>query len=329
MPHLDHILARRPPVSVLMPVRNGDLYLRQSVMSILEQTFCDLELIAIDDGSSDGSVEILAEFARRDRRVRLRHHRGPHGIANALNWGIAFASGRYIARLDADDIAAPDRIEKQVRYLEAHPDIDLLGTALKMIDAHGEFVRLHGEPVGWLSVLFHTLFGTPFAHPSMLIRSELFQNRGYRYREVPAQDYDLWVRILNDGHRGDNLPEALTLYRLHLRSDSEVRAVEHGNAATALAVQQLLAYIPHLAGTCTEQRLRVLGHCMLTDNPILLGSEDEHFANLLLKALDGFLSCVTDDRGQAQDLRILVSARLDRHLSGLGPVRPEVAHTMP
>src|SRR5205085_781917 len=157
--------------------RNGVPYLRGSLASLLEQTFENTEVIVIDDGSTDGSCDLVTEFTRADRRVRFERNRGEKGIAHALNLGIALVRGVYIGRLDADDYALPTRIERQVSFLKEHDNIALVGTDLEMMDESGNSLYLHHEPKGWLGVWFHTLFGTPFAHPSMLIRSHLFATR--------------------------------------------------------------------------------------------------------------------------------------------------------
>lgn len=197
-----------PIVSVIMPVHNAAEYVEKAVDSILGQTFNDLELIVIDDGSTDGSGEILDRYQETDNRVRVVHQENA-GVADSLNAGIRLAKGIYVARMDADDISLPDRLEKQVAFMDAHPEVGVCGTACKLIgDGSGVTrPRTSSEEIkSWL------LFGPCMAHPTVMMRRDLVMEHGC-YQLSQAEDYDLWVRLTPYCEMA-NLPEPLVLYRL-------------------------------------------------------------------------------------------------------------------
>ena len=137
-----------PLISVIMPVFNGENFLQDAVGSILGQTFTDFELIAIDDGSTDNSTALLESFRLNDRRVIIQRHTENQGVTAALNTGLALARGKYIARMDADDISLPVRFEKQVAFMETHPEIDILGSAVRLMDERGRKYRHTFCPAG-------------------------------------------------------------------------------------------------------------------------------------------------------------------------------------
>ncbi len=200
-----------PTVSILMPVYNTALYLREALDSMLAQTFTDFELLVLDDCSPDNAGEILDRY----NDPRIKRYRGEHneGLANILNVGIDMARGKYIARMDSDDISLPDRLKVQVEYLESHPDVDLCSCAMRLFGSReGLWVR-DTDPD---KVRISALFFSPVLHASSLWRREAFEGRGLRFDQsaVPAEDYDLWCRALVAGLRLVNLPDVLYLYRI-------------------------------------------------------------------------------------------------------------------
>ncbi len=184
-----------PAVSVIMPVHNGAEWLAEAVSSVRAQDFGDFELIIVDDGSDDGTAAMLSGIAAADRRIRLLHQL-PQGIVAALNKAIAEARAPYLARLDADDRARPDRLGKQFTFMQAHPEIGLLGTFAERIDAAGNVVgRLAPptDPARLARVLART---NPFVHSSVMMRTALVRRiGGYRAAFRAAEDYDLWLRL--------------------------------------------------------------------------------------------------------------------------------------
>jgi len=199
-----------PIVSVVMSVYNGEKYLRESVESILNQTFSDFEFIIINDGSTDVSREILESY--HDERIVLVHQENV-GLTRALNKGLALAKGKYIARQDADDISRPERLEKQVAFMEAIPSVGLLGTRFEFIDENGTIVRTSPLPTE-NSILQDQLISINlFCHASVVIRREALEKAGgYRDFFRYSQDYDLWLRIAEQ-YEIANLTYMLVQYR--------------------------------------------------------------------------------------------------------------------
>ena len=198
-----------PEVSVVMAVRNGGCFVAEAVASILSQTLRDLELVIIDDGSTDHTPEFLAGLT--DSRVVLITQ-PPHGLAGALNRGAAAARSTLVARMDADDVSLPDRLEKQVTFMQEHPEVALLGTAVRHINETGAVTGEWCPPLDDISIRRGLIRANLFAHPSVVFRREPFLRMG-GYRDLPfAQDYDLWLRMAAR-HRVANLAEPLVLRR--------------------------------------------------------------------------------------------------------------------
>ncbi len=186
-----------PRVSVVMPAYNAAAYLPEAVRSILEQTFTDFELIVVDDGSTDDGPKILASFD--DARLRVVRQENA-GVAAALNAGLAEANGEYIARMDADDIAAPHRLAVQVAFLNRWPKIAAVSCELVFIDGDGNALE-YGirRPCSPLAIRRATLLGAPIVHAALLARASFFERYGgYRVEMKHVEDYDLWVRAMND-----------------------------------------------------------------------------------------------------------------------------------
>jgi glycosyltransferase involved in cell wall biosynthesis len=206
----------RTRVSVILPVRNGGSYLPLAVESVLQQTFGSFELLVIDDASSDGSISLLEPMATRDPRLRLLRNPGS-GLVAALNFGLSQAQAEFVARMDADDIALPERLSRQVEFLETMPEISVVGTQVAFIDATGiltgEQPSFPTEPKEITRALIAR--GCVVRHPSVLARkTSLLSVGGYRPACDKAEDYDLWLRLV-DGDRIANLPEVLLHYRVH------------------------------------------------------------------------------------------------------------------
>ena len=200
-----------PLISVVMSVYDGERFLREAIGSVLEQSLESLELIVVDDGSADATSEILAEI--EDPRVRIM--RRPHaGLAAALNAGIARARAPLIGRMDADDVADPERFERQYAFLQDRPEVGLLGTGVRLTDFSGCDVGTWVPPVTDRDIRRKMMRANQFAHPSVVFRRSLFEAvGGYDERMARAQDYDLWLRMLARTE-GANLPDPLLLRRL-------------------------------------------------------------------------------------------------------------------
>src|SRR5664280_184297 len=159
-------ISDNPLVSVIMPVYNSEKFLRESVESILGQTLADFEFIAIDDGSTDDSGSILADYRQRDERMVILTHSKNQGIVSALNWGLIVGRGKYIACMQADDSGQPGRFEKQVAYLETHPEVGILGSAVQLIDTRGQAIGVLLKRCDDLGIRWTSLFSSPFMHPT-------------------------------------------------------------------------------------------------------------------------------------------------------------------
>ena len=220
-------MASVPTVSVLLPVYNSERYVREAVESVLAQTLADFELIAVDDGSTDGSLEILQAFAARDPRIRLIS-RPNTGIAVALNDAIAVARGEFLARMDADDVSMPTRFQLQVDYLRAHPDVVLLGSRVLLVEPYGTPVYETDHALDHEAIDRELLLGVGWAvvHPVAMMRADAVRATGaYRADRVPIEDLDLFLRLTEIG-RAANLPDILLHYRQHLRSANHMRFQE-------------------------------------------------------------------------------------------------------
>ncbi len=207
-------MPNHPLVSVILPVFNAKDYLHEAVDSILKQTFQDFELILMDDGSTDGSRQIAEEFARLDNRVRL--FKDAHqGLGYWLNFGLSVAKAELVARMDADDISLPQRLENEVAFLEANPDILLVGAQSQAMVGKSltEFRSVFPtDPVSIRRGLWH---GTCFCHPAVLMRREpVLRCGGYRPWMVPAEDIELWLRLAEMGDLA-NLGHVLSYTRYH------------------------------------------------------------------------------------------------------------------
>ena len=202
-----------PKISVVLPVYNAERYLREAVDSILAQTFTDFELILINDGSTDGSGDICRAYGGRDPRIVLID-RPNGGLASALNEGLAKARAPLIARMDADDIAMPERFACQYTYMMEHPNLAVLGTAIRVIDETGEIIALRTYPSTSKKISKSFLFAHPIAHPTVMMRKDIvLKVGGYRTAFRLSQDYDLWLRIIEQGYNIRNLSQTLLNYR--------------------------------------------------------------------------------------------------------------------
>lgn len=203
-----------PLVSVVMAVYNGEAFLSEALQSLIGQTLSDLEVIIVDDGSTDRSAEIISAIG--DRRIRVLTNPRNLGFTASLNRGIDAARGSYIARLDADDICAPDRLHRQVAYLDIHQNVAILGTAARVVGEGVAREAIWRLPLSSLAVRFAALIRSPFLHPTVMLRRAAFQSRELAFDAsfAPAEDYELWARALRSVE-GANLPEPLVTYRLH------------------------------------------------------------------------------------------------------------------
>jgi glycosyltransferase involved in cell wall biosynthesis len=201
-----------PAVSVVMPVYNGESHLCEAIDSILGQSFVDFEFIIVDDGSTDSSARIVKAY--RDPRIRLVQQENS-GIAIALNKGIKLARGEYIARMDADDISLPGRLDCQYNYLMNHGETDILGGQAHIIDMHGEVIGDNIKPISQQVIKKAIEYACPLIHPTYMVRKSVYlELDGYRARFPPCEDYDFLLRALDSGKGIANLDKYLLYYRV-------------------------------------------------------------------------------------------------------------------
>lgn len=193
----NHLNIKAPKVSVLMPVFNSSRYIKESVESVLSQSFNDFEFVIVDDGSTDETPAILEEYALQDNRIRIIRNEKNMGIVYALNRGLKVCHGDYIVRMDADDVATQDRLKKQVAAMEADSRICVLGGALTYIDAEGNDLGV----VRYCRFNDTRLSGTPLLHPTVIIRRAVLLDNRLNYSEKYkfAEDYFLWLQLSKVG----------------------------------------------------------------------------------------------------------------------------------
>jgi len=201
-----------PLVSVVMPVYNTARFLPEAIQSILDQTHEHLELLIIDDGSADGSWDIIQRYARADSRIVAVRNETNVGVVRSRNTGVELAKGEYIAQMDSDDVALPERISRQVEFLEENPAYGACGANVYEIDAAGRVTRTITFPAGDEEIKRSFFFVTPIRQSTLMVRSECFDRMG-RYEEQP-DDLDLLIRI-GYAYKIANLQECLVRYRVH------------------------------------------------------------------------------------------------------------------
>jgi glycosyltransferase involved in cell wall biosynthesis len=205
-----------PAVTVLMPLYNGEHYVREAVVSILRQSWTDFELLIIDDGSTDASPDIVT--ARRDERIVLLRNPSNMGVAATLNRGLKAARGRYIARMDADDISLPDRLERQVRFMDEHPDVGISGGWVRLFGG-GELPYTCRVPTDHHDVAAYMLFENALWHVTAIMRRDVLSRASLYYDPVfsRSEDYDLWTRA-GQHFALANIDQILVKVRRHKQS---------------------------------------------------------------------------------------------------------------
>lgn len=211
-------------VTVVMPVYNGEKYVQEAVESVLRQTYRDFELLIINDGSSDSTPHILSELEKADGRIKVIHNEQNLRLIATLNKGLNLATGKYIVRMDADDICHPERFRKQVDFMETHGYIGICGSWVNFFGHENKVLRLPEEHE---EIRARLLFKPPVIHPSVIIRRSVLEEHDLRYREelLHAEDFGLWVEAAMYTKLG-NIPEVLLDYRLSENNISK-RAFEN------------------------------------------------------------------------------------------------------
>lgn len=305
---------KAPLVTVLMPVYNAEAYLHLAIRSILDQSLKDFRFLIINDGSSDRSGEIIQSFADKDDRITYVN-RENKGLSFSLNEGVALSTTPYIARMDADDVSLPLRLEKQLAFMEQDPKLDVLGTQAITIDENGREIDKGLLPLSDGQIKWSMFFKTSLAHPSVMIRMSVFDRVGLykvdtRKEKIP-EDYELWTRGI-DELKFANLEEYLLRYRQVSTSLSH-----DGNAyfkEATLKISQ--AYMQKIAGKklSTDQVARLIREVPGEESTL----DIEERLSYLIKLYRGFTQQYTM---KAQDVNWVKNNFIQRLSITLGALR--------
>lgn len=274
-----------PKVSVVMPLFKGDKYLVEALDSILNQTFSDFEFLIICDDPTDETCEILDKYMQEDARIRVHINQNREGLVNSLNVGIALAKGEYIARMDADDISLPDRLRKQVNFLDKNTDISILGTDVFFITRKGKVYRdiSHlGVPTNPKVIQWILLFENCVIHPTVMFRKVMCDRTGvYSIDYENCEDYEFWLRSIQIVKIA-NLPDKLLLLRKHGKNISILNE-NLGKAKAIIASHKLISSL--LDKKIRKCEVQTFWYpCMLIENLCVYNS-----AELLLDLYSNYL----------------------------------------
>lgn len=216
-------------ISVIMPVYNAEAYLDEAIQSILKQTYNNFEFIIINDGSTDKSLELIKEYEKEDERIILIS-RENRGLVASLNEGIQKSNGKYIARMDADDISLPERFERQIIHMKSQ-DLDICGGNFLSINSQGFLMSLHLTPQSNDLCVLSMVSKVPFAHPTVMIKKKFLNKHNLKYGQSKykrAEDFDLWIRMYNNGAKFGNTNDIILKYRilsnsLSKRNDNSIK----------------------------------------------------------------------------------------------------------
>jgi glycosyltransferase involved in cell wall biosynthesis len=234
-----------PLVSVLLAAHDDSAFLGEAIDSVLGQSLRDLELIVVDDASTDETPALLDAIP--DERLRVVWNEEQSGLAASLNRALDLAGGQYFARLDADDVALPERLERQVERLRAEPRCAVVGTAIVDLDGDGRPGVTHVLPGGATQLRWHALFSSPFFHPTVLVDREVLDVHGLRYdpEYLESEDYDLWTRLFAFAD-GANLKAPLVLKRVHAGQASLRRSDLQESFQRKVALREIARVAPEV-----------------------------------------------------------------------------------
>ena len=236
-----------PKISVILPVYNAELYVRESIQSILDQTFSDFELIVLNDGSTDGSEKVILEF--QDDRIKYIKNEINLKLIDTLNLGLKLAKGKYIARIDADDICFLDRFEKQISFLDKNPEYGIIGSFAEFFgDSNGVLKYVEEDT----DIRFALLTHNPFIHSTIMFRRSILTEYQLEFRkdQLHVEDYDLWI-IMISFTKAKIIPESLVKYRMHENQISSIHSEIQKNNTAILQKK----YFTSIFDTCEKQEV--------------------------------------------------------------------------
>lgn len=206
---------KKPLVSVIMATFNETPeFITESIQSILDQTYTNFEFIILDDSTNDDTKTAIDKMASRDSRIKIIRKTERMGFVPALNEGLRIAKGDFIARMDGDDISYPYRFEVQLKYFSEHPEVDILGGALDIINEDGNVISRRIYPLQGLPLKFYTILRDPIAHPTVMMRRERLKQWQYDESYRRGEDIELWLRLRNEGANMRNIGNPLLKYRV-------------------------------------------------------------------------------------------------------------------
>ena len=251
------MIDKKALVTVLMPVYNGEKYLQEAIDSILNQSYPFFEFLIINDGSIDQTDSII--LGNKDDRIRYIKNESNIGLIKTLNLGFSLAKGKYVARMDADDISLVNRLESQVVYLENNPKVGLLGSGYTFF---GDKDARVNYPEDNESLKLAALFYNPFCHPSVLIRKEVLDTSGFLFDEkyIHAEDYKFWTQLLSVT-KCENLQDNLLLYRSHSNQISQIHIDEQFRISKLIQFE----YLINAGFNLTKEEVEFLSKTMSSD----------------------------------------------------------------
>ena len=205
----------KPDISVIMSVYNGETYLEEAIESVINQTFQNWELIVINDCSTDRTAEILESFALRDERIKVHTNEVNLKLPSSLNKAISLSCGKYIARMDADDICLPDRLEKQYKFMEERKDVALSSCRFMTVKNGVYASGGAGGRCDFGAIKSMLLVANPILHPGVIAKADVMKNLNYDTTLTCTEDLELWTRMVMSNQKIEILPECLLIYRLH------------------------------------------------------------------------------------------------------------------
>ena len=257
-----------PKVSVVMCAYNAEAYLEAAIDSILQQTFTDFEFIIVDDGSTDRTADILADYAVRDSRITVLTNKSNLSVPSSTNRGFAKASGQYIARMDADDIAAPTRFEEQVHHLDSNADCVVVGTGYQQINARGDIQKTDRHSMTATLIKWRALFRIPFLHSSTMFRRKSITANEIEFDPAfdGAADFDFLQRLLRTGNAA-LIPIPLMQYRMHASNVSTRKRRMQQDAGCRASIRETERAYPEIP----QEKVRYLFHYLHADAPATFG----------------------------------------------------------
>jgi glycosyltransferase involved in cell wall biosynthesis len=275
-----------PLISIILPVYNGQEFLKKTISSVLNQSFNNFEFLIIDDHSSDNSLNIINSF--QDSRIKLIKNNSNQGQILTENKGLNIAKGKYIARIDQDDIFLPKKLEKQINFLEKNPKITGIGTWAIHINEKDKIIKKIKTPTSNKEIIKVLLYNNPIFHPSVMFRKkEILELGSYNHKKKYTEDYALWCQLLTSGYKLSNIPEYLTQYRIHNQQcSSNNKAIVKKNVLETRAIflkkifQEFKSNKKIILTDCSDKQLQEIAY-YCAENFII--KKDWAKANFMIK----------------------------------------------